>query len=102
MILDCASPESTRLSLQQIVGLSEHHVLEVVSGFDLDQYYAQRPGGYRYAGDVLLDELVNRGGDRGVPQYTCWFHATRTMNVENLRRGVRPLPQYLEQLWSDL
>ena len=83
MILDCSSPESTQLSLGQILDISSTHLLEALSQFNLDQFCVEHQSDDREPGVILLEEVFNVAANARIPENIFRFHGTRVINPES-------------------
>ena len=101
-ILDCNSFDSTVVSLGAIFGLSRETILDTVAGFDCDRFSQDYPNDHRNLKEILPDLLSKPGGSPNVPEQINWFHGTRVLLPDSLRKGIYPLNEQIDQIWQDL
>ncbi len=99
-ILDCETPESARLSVANILGLSLDDLIDFIRQFDLDDYMAKHRSTVDQAADILLKSLLMQANCNWGFSHTDWFHMTRCLPTERFEQGLKPLPDIINDIWE--
>ena len=101
-VLDCETPESARLSVADILGLTLDDLIDFIRQFDLDDYMVKHRSTADKAADILLKSLLMQTNCNWGFSHTAWFHMTRCLPTERFEQGLKPLPHIVNYIWEFL
>ena len=101
-ILDCESPDSAYVSVEQILGLNRSQLDELFTEIDLDSIYTTDSHPDIPADTYLFCEVMKCSRLDGEYQDDCWFHLTRTLESNRFDNGILPLGHCIDSIWEFL
>jgi len=100
--LDCSSFDSTVHSIETLLNLPAHRILDVIASFDCNAHSRSHPEDHQNLHELLLERLAEHGATCVDPSGIYWFHGTQALNPETLKEGIRSLDQQIEVIWQEL
>ena len=100
--LDCETVETAVQSMEQILEIGRCTLIDLFQDLDIEGY-RRKTGRSDLPPDGVVDEAVRRRiGSTARVEGVCWFHVTRVRSEEDFDRGLLPLGQQIDSIWSFL
>jgi hypothetical protein len=96
LILDCESETSTCQSLSSLFKCSENDLITLLGDIDIESRQDVPWKSY------ILQKVIEEFGNNATPNAVCWFHCTRTTQVNTFKEGILPLGEVLSGIWETL
>jgi hypothetical protein len=94
-ILDCTNPEVTFCSVCNVLDVHRDRLNSIFAEFppEYTEHVSVAEETYRQLG-ILIQQITFDG--------VYYFHLTRALNPDRFTKGLLPLSQVLDQIWTDL